>query len=152
MSDIEDKIIEHYASLIIIMREKLNIDIPQETADNILYEWLTDKDVKKYLNNNSSKELDIMKLHEDISCSSHKLINSIKHPALKFLKNNSEINISFIQKNPKEYDTKSYIRYEKYKLSKTYNEFKENGGIGGDITNDFDKGYLTIHSEDAPKL
>ena len=66
MSDIEDKTIEHYASLIIIMREKLNIDISQETAYNILYEWLTDKDVKKYLNNNSSKELDIMKLHEDI--------------------------------------------------------------------------------------
>ena len=35
MSDIEDKTIEHYASLIIIMREKLNIDISQETADNI---------------------------------------------------------------------------------------------------------------------
>ena len=33
------------------MKEKLNIDISQETADNILYEWLTDKEVRKYLNN-----------------------------------------------------------------------------------------------------
>ena len=70
--NIEDKTIEHYASLIIIMREKLDIDISQETADNILYEWLTDKEVRKYLNNGVSTDIDILKLHEEISSISKK--------------------------------------------------------------------------------
>ena len=65
--NIEDKTIEHYASLIIIMREKLDIDVLQETADNILYEWLTDKEVRKYLNNGVSTDIDILKLHEEVS-------------------------------------------------------------------------------------
>ena len=154
MSDIniEDKTIEHYASLIIIMRDKLDIDISQETADNILYEWLTDKEVRKYLNNGISTDIDILKLHEEISSISKKTrIYSSEHPALRYLKENPETLISINQENPKKEGSKSHPRYESYKSAKNYNEFKEQGGTGIDISNDFDRGYLVIHSEDAPK-
>ena len=150
--NIEDKTIEHYASLIIIMREKLDIDISQETADNILYEWLTDKQVRKYLNNGISTDIDILKLHEEISSISKKTRRySPEHPALRFLKENPETPISINQENPKKEGSKSYPRYENYKSATNYNQFKEQGGTGIDISNDFDRGYLIIHSEDAPK-
>ena len=154
MSDIniEDKTIEHYASLIIIMKEKLNIDISQETADNILYEWLTDKEVRKYINNDVSVNIDVLKIHEDISSLSKKTrIYSPKHPVLRFLKENPKISISINQENPKKIDSKSYPRYDNYKSAKNYKEFKEKGGTGIDILNDFERGYLIINSEDAPK-
>ena len=154
MSDIniEDKTIEHYASLIIIMREKLDIDISQDTADNILYEWLTDKEVRKYLNNGVSTDIDILKLHEEISSISKKTRRySPEHPALRFLKGNPETLISINQDNPKKEGSKSHPRYESYKSAKNYIEFKELGGTGGDIIFDFDRGYLVIHSEVAPK-
>lgn len=150
--NIEDKTIEHYASLIIIMREKLDMDISQETADNILYEWLTDKEVRKYLNNGVSTDIDILKLHEEISSISKKTRRySPEHPALRFLKENPETLISINQENPKKEGSKSYPRYENYKSAKSYRDFKELGGTGGDIIFDFDRGYLVIHSEDAPK-
>jgi hypothetical protein len=154
MSDIniEDKTIEHYAGLIIIMKEKLNIDISSETADKIMYEWLTDKEVRKYLNDNISYDLDVMKLHGDISSTSKNMrISSRLSPALRFLKEYPDTQISFNQKNPKREGSISKERYENYKSSTTYNEFKERDGNGGDITYDFDRGYLVIHSEHAPK-
>lgn len=150
--NIEDKTIEHYASLIIIMREKLGIDISQETADNILYEWLTDKEVRKYLNNGVSSNIDILKIHEEISSISKKTrIYPSEHPALRFLKENPDTLISINQENPKKEGSKSHPRYENYKSAKSYRDFKELGGTGGDIIFDFDRGYLIIHSEDAPK-
>ena len=154
MSDmnIEDKTIEHYATLIIIMKEKINIDISQETADKIMYEWLTDKEVRKYLNDNNSSDLDIMKIHEDISSVSKNIRFSYRlSPVLRYLKENPDTLISFNKKNPKRSGSISKQRYENYKSSTTYNEFKERGGTGSDITYDFDRGYLVIHSELAPK-
>ena len=154
MSDmnIQDKTIEHYAGLIIIMKEKLDIDISPETADKILYEWLTDKDVRKYLNNGISTDTDILKIHEEISSTSkNKRISSRLSPPLRFLKEYPDTIISFNQKNPKRDGSISKERYENYKSSTTYNEFRERGGNGSDITYDFDRGYLVIHSEHAPK-
>ena len=150
--NIQDKTIEHYAGLIIIMKEKLDIDISPETADKILYEWLTDKDVRKYLNNDISTDTDILKIHEEISSTSkNERISSRLSPALKFLKEHPDTQISFNQKNPKRDGSISKERYENYKSSTTYNEFKDRGGYGCDITFDFDRGYLVIHSEHAPK-
>ena len=90
MSDmnIQDKTIEHYAGLIIIMKEKLDIDISPETADKILYEWLTDKDVRKYLNNDISTDTDILKIHEEISSTSkNERISSRLRGALADMRN-----------------------------------------------------------------
>ena len=150
--NIEDKTIEHYAGLIIIIKEKINLDISQETADKIMYEWLTDKEVRKYLNDNISSEIDVMKIHEDISSVSKNIrFSSRLSPALRFLKEYPDTTISFNQENPKRDGSISKERYENYKSSTTYNEFKEQGGNGADITFDFDRGYLVIHNEHAPK-
>ena len=74
-----------------------------------------------------------------------------KHPALRFLKENPETPISINQDNPKKEGSKSHPRYGYYKSAKNYIKFKEQGGTGIDISNDFDRGYLVIYSEDAPK-
>ena len=55
----------------------------------------------------------------------------------------------FQEENPKKPDTKSYERYESYKLTITYEEFLEEGGSLGDFKNDFKKGYITANEDES---
>ena len=72
-----DKIIDHYANLIVIMADQLNIPIPQKTADGLLYAWLTDDNVKEYLRSNTSDEVNVMEVLADISGTENQDQNSV---------------------------------------------------------------------------
>lgn len=50
--------------------------------------------------------------------------------------------IIFNQDNPKNKDSSSYDRYERYKKANNYEEFIELGGDNKDYYSDFRKGYL----------
>ena len=172
--ELPDRTIEHYARLIVIMADELNIPIPQSTADGLLYTWLNDQEVLKYLHQEKEEEeLNVMKIHEEISGTedeessqevspnnsptdtkktTNTKISTKAKDSLKYLKDNPDSKISFNQQNFKKPGSASHARYEKYKTATTYNEFKELNGTSGDITNDFDRYYLELHGEDAPKL
>ena len=171
--ELPDRTIEHYARLILIMADELNIPIPQSTADGLLYTWLNDKEVLEYLYPEKEEELNVMKLHEEISGTEDEESSQEVSPknsktnkkkttyaktsvkareALKYIRDNPDSKISFNQQNFKQPGSDAHTRYEKYKIATTYNEFKELKGKSGDITNDFDRYYLELLGEDAPKL
>eukprot|EP00929_Paragymnodinium_shiwhaense_P084084 TRINITY_DN44939_c0_g3_i2.p1 TRINITY_DN44939_c0_g3~~TRINITY_DN44939_c0_g3_i2.p1 ORF type:complete len:2055 (+),score=608.43 TRINITY_DN44939_c0_g3_i2:86-6250(+) len=52
--------------------------------------------------------------------------------------------IKLLQDNPKRQGSKAADRYEKYKKAKTAQELLDMGGVPGDLTNDYQAGYLTI--------
>lgn len=50
--------------------------------------------------------------------------------------------IKYVQKNPKQRDSKSYKKYQKYKKAKTVDEFLALGGTDRDLTWDLDHGFV----------
>ena len=55
---------------------------------------------------------------------------------------NNNKSFTFNQQNKKRQG--AHDRYEKYKSSKNYEEFKELGGKGGDFRNDYQKGFIIL--------
>ena len=55
---------------------------------------------------------------------------------------NNNNSFTFNQQNKKRQG--AHDRYEKYKSSKNYEEFKELGGKGGDFRNDYQKGFIIL--------
>jgi hypothetical protein len=50
--------------------------------------------------------------------------------------------IKYVQKNPKQRDSKSYKKYQKYKKAKTVAEFLKLGGTERELTWDLDRGFV----------
>ena len=57
---------------------------------------------------------------------------------------NENKSIEINQDNPKNKDSSSYDRYERYKKANNYEEFIELGGDNKDYYSDFRKDYLKI--------
>jgi hypothetical protein len=78
--------------------------------------------------------------------------SSKKFDAVKFLKENPDTPIKFIQNNPKRPGSGSYDTYEGYKTTTTFQEFLDAGGKNGDMRWDFGKGFLEIQDDRVPNV
>jgi len=52
--------------------------------------------------------------------------------------------VKIVDKNPKTPNTKSYFRFQIYKIGMNVNEYVALGGTHGDIVHDVEKGYIVI--------
>ena len=50
--------------------------------------------------------------------------------------------ITIRRDNPKQANSKSFNRYERYKLARTRGEFASLGGLAADFAHDLAKGYI----------
>lgn len=112
------------------------IRIPESKFNKIKATENKDKSKSENIIKNVVENLDVLP-QTDIMNKGY--VKRIINDALKL--NNS---VKFVQKNPKKDSTKSYERYEKYKLANNISDILKLGGNKGDIENDFKKGYLKI--------
>merc|ERR1719410_1547673 len=59
------------------------------------------------------------------------------------VKKKSDYAVSFVKENPKRAGSAPYVRYEKYKSAKTFQEALSLGASYGDISYDTAKGFMT---------
>lgn len=130
--------------------------VAQETG------WLNEKFLKHLAKNYSGKEFTLDSLREDPVISkflvpsktapkkkgSRRPAAEVAPSPMKFLKENPDTAIQFIQENPKKSGSQSYTLYEKYKVAKTYAEFKSLGGENNFLLWDYRKGFLQIEGAD----
>ena len=127
--------------------------------------WLDEKFLKHIVKNYSGKDFTLSDLNEDAVISkfmtpSKKVSENTSEPRLltpspmKFLKENPETGLKFIQENPKlnregREPSKSYLMYEDYKNVTTYAEFTETRGATAQLLYDYRKGFVQIEGYEA---